>query len=339
METRRRHQVPRHQVPRHHGRRHQLIVDTDCGIDDALALLYLAGRPDVRIVGVTSVFGNCAVEDVLRNVGYVLRLAGIGDIPVARGAAGPLFGEARITHHAHGQDGLGDVVPAGEKADPAVLSPLGSADQLLRWAHDEPGRYDLLTLGPMTNVGLAIERDPLLLNSFRQVVVMGGSGPFPPVGSALMIDANVQNDGEAARRVFAAPCHRRVMVGVNVSRTVVADERAMARLHTAPSERGRFAAAILESYVNFYRYAWGRRISPVHDVLAAALTVRPDWITASMTGPVNIIRDGSATRAHVMCTWEGGPVAWEIEPAPDTLAVTGVDAERFLADFLDVLAS
>jgi len=315
----------------------EVIVDTDCGIDDALALLYLAGRPDVRIVGVTSVYGNCVVDDAVRNIGHVLRLAGLPDTPVARGAAGPLEGEAHIAHYVHGRDGLGDVVPAAEKADPAVVTDLGSAEQLLEWGRSDPGRYDLLTLGPLTNVGRALDRDPQLLNTFRQVVIMGGSGPFPPVGSSLMIDANVQNDGAAARRVFAAPCARRVMVGVNVTRTVVTDEAAMARLHGAETARGQFAAAVLESYIDFYRLAWGRRIAPVHDGLAAALTVQPDWITSSMTGPVNITHDGFATRAQVMRTAEGAPVAWEIEPAPDSIAVTGVAGAQFLRSFLSVL--
>jgi purine nucleosidase len=315
----------------------EVIVDTDCGIDDALALLYLAGRSDVRIVGVSAVYGNCVVDDAVRNIAHVLRLAGLPDTMVARGAEGPLVGEAHIAHYVHGRDGLGDVVPAADKAGPAVLSELSSAEQLIDWGRSAPGRYDLLTLGPMTNVGLALQADPLLLNQFRQVTIMGGSGPFPPVGTSLMIDANVQNDGEAASRTFSAPCRRRVMVGVNVTKTVVTDEVAIARLHASGSPRGQFAAAILESYIDFYRLAWGRRISPVHDGLAAALSVQPEWITTSMTGPVNITNDGFATRAHVMRTAEGQPVAWEIEPAPDSIAVTGVDAQQFLEHFLTVL--
>ncbi len=316
---------------------HEVIVDTDCGIDDALALLYLAGRRDVRIVGVTGVYGNCTVDDAVRNIGHVLRLAGIPDTPVARGATGPLVGEAHIAHYVHGRDGLGDVVPPEQKADPAVLLDVDSPAALIDWASADPGRRTLITLGPLTNVGRALEREPLLLDRFRQVVIMGGSGPFPAVGTSLMVDANVQNDGEAARRVFAAPCRRRLMVGVNVTRTVVTDEAAIARLHAGTSAPARFAAAVLESYVDFYRLAWGRRICPVHDGLAAALAVQPDWITDEVTGPVNITFDGFATRAHVMRTWEGGPVAWDIEPAPDSTAVTGVDAPGFLADFLAVL--
>ena len=105
------------------------------------------------------------------------------------------------------------------------------------------------------------------------------------------------------------------------------------------TRKGRFAAAILESYIDFYRLAWGRRISPVHDGLAAGLSVQPEWITRSLTGPVNITNDGFATRAHVMRTAEGHPVAWEIEPAPDSVAVTGVAAEQFLEHFLTVLES
>jgi purine nucleosidase len=316
---------------------HEVIVDTDCGIDDALALLYLAGRPDVRIAGITAVYGNCTVDDAVRNIGHVLRLAGIPDTPVARGATGPLVGEAHIAHYVHGRDGLGDVVPPEQKADPAVLLDVDSPTALINWALADPGRHTLITLGPLTNVGRALEREPMLLKAFRQVVVMGGSGPFPPVGTALMVDANVQNDGEAARRMFAAPCHRRLMVGVNVTRTVVTDEADIAALHQGTSAQSRFAAAILESYVDFYRLAWGRRICPVHDGLAAALAVQPEWITEQITGPVNITFDGFATRAHVMRTWEGAPVAWDIEDAPDSTAVTAVDAQAFLADFLAVL--
>lgn len=315
-----------------------VVVDTDTGVDDALALLYLAARPDiVEIEAITSVYGNCTVDNALLNIGHVVRLAGIPEVPVARGAAGPMVGEPHIAHYVHGNDGLGEVVKAADKAEPANRIEPSSADYLIELATTRPGYYDLLTLGPLTNVGLAVQRQPDLLRLFRQVVIMGGSGPFPPLGTSLMVDANIQNDAAAAKLVFAAPCARRVMVGVNVTRTVITDEQQVQALHRSGSLTGEFAATVLESYMDFYRFAWGRRVSPVHDGLAAALVIHPDWITGSMTGPVNITADGFATRAHVMRTADGLPVAWAADPAPDSIAVTAVAGAAFQRDFLQAL--
>lgn len=318
-----------------------VIVDTDTGIDDALALLYLAGRDDVEISAITSVYGNTPVEDAVSNIARVLQVAstrvpGIDEVLVAKGAAGPIFGEPRIAEHVHGKDGLGDLF--GEKIQPKNLSPLSSAELLVKLARERPGYYDLLPVGPLTNLGLALEIEPDLLTLFRSTVIMGGSGPFPPLGGVQMVDANIHNDAEAAARVFAAPRTSLVMVGVNVTAGTIVDEQAVQALHRAGTEWGTFSADILEAYMDFYQYAWGRRVSPAHDGLAAALLVQPEWITSQVSGPVNITTDGFFTRAHLVQTSEGLPVSWKTEPAPDTLVVLDVDRQAFLADFVRILS-
>src|SRR5262245_55001337 len=136
----------------------RVLVDTDIGIDDALALLYLAGRPDAEIVAVTSVFGNCAEEDAVRNIGYVKRLLNLS-VPVARGAAEPLSGTPRFTRHAHGDDGLGD--RGFDRPMPPVVNET-AAELLVRMADERPGELDLLALGPLTNLALALRTDPEL---------------------------------------------------------------------------------------------------------------------------------------------------------------------------------
>jgi purine nucleosidase len=314
----------------------RIIVDTDTGIDDALALLYLAGRDDAEISAITSVYGNTPVEDAVANIARVLKIAGLEDTLVARGAAGPINGEPRIAGHVHGGDGLGDLY--SEKLAPRNLSPLSSAELLVDLARSRPGYYDLLPIGPLTNVGLALEIEPELLTLFRSTVIMGGSGPFPPLGTVQMVDANIHNDADAAARVFAAPRTNLVMVGVNVTAGTIVDEAAVQALHRAGTEWGTFSARILEAYMDFYQFSWGRRVSPAHDGLAAALLVQPEWITSSLTGPVNITTDGFATRAHLLRTHDGLPVAWPVAAAPDTQVVLEVDRQAFLADFVSVLA-
>jgi purine nucleosidase len=128
------------------------------------------------------------------------------------------------------------------------------------------------------------------------------------------------------------------MVGVNATASMIVDEAAVQALHRAGTEWGTFSADILEAYMDFYQFSWGRRVSPAHDGLAAALLMQPEWITSSLTGPVNITTDGFAIRAHLMRTHEGLPVSWPSTPAPDTLVVVDVDRAAFLADFVSVLA-
>ncbi|TIH40044.1 nucleoside hydrolase [Subtercola vilae] len=313
----------------------RIIVDTDTGIDDALALLYLAAQPEVELVAITAVYGNCVVDDSVQNIAYVLGLVGLGETPVARGAAKPLHAEPHIAHYVHGHDGLGDVID--ERPQPSNLLPQSAAEYLVELARGNPGEYELLTLGPLTNIALALEIEPDLLTLFTSITIMGGSGPFPEVGRTDMFDANIQNDADAARAVFQAPATRRLMVGVNATATVVTDEQDVLMLHRSGTATGTFAATILESYLDFYRLAWGRRVSPVHDGLAAMLMLHPEWATETVTGPVNITNDGFTVRARVMQTAEGRLVPWPIEPAPDTIAVTAVNIEAALHAFLTAL--
>lgn len=313
-----------------------VVLDTDPGIDDALALLYLAGREDVEISAITTVYGNTSVENALGNAARILKVAGLDDVLVAKGAAGPLTGEALIAAAVHGDDGLGDLW--AERLAPKNLSPLSSAELLVELGRSRPGYHDLLAVGPLTNLGLALEIEPALLTLYRSVVIMGGSGPFPPLGTVLMIDANINNDAVAAARVFAAPRNHLVMVGVNVTTGAIVDEQAVQALRHAGTEWGTFSAQVLEAYMDFYQYSWGRRVSPAHDGLAAALLVEPGWIRDAVSGPVNITSDGFLSRAHLVRTAEGLPVSWPTAAAPDTVVVLQVDYEAFLADFIRVLS-
>ena len=319
--------------------RRQVIVDTDTGLDDALALLYLAGSPHADVAAVTTVYGNCHVEDSARNAAFVLRLAGL-DVPLSTGAAGPVDGEAHIAGYVHGEDGLGDL--GFDRPDPQVTAE-SSAEQLVALANSAPGRYDVLALGPLTNLALALRLDPDLLGKLRSVVLMGGSGPYQPLGTSLMVDANVQNDPAAAHALFAAarPADDTVtMVGVDVTGTVVLDEAMTESLRRAGTAWGDFSAAVLEAYYDFYVHEWGRRLAPVHDGLAAACLVRPDLVTSRRTAPVAVTTNGFATRARLLQLPDGTPAALPagiaLHPAG---AVGGVDRTAFLADFVSTLAA
>ena len=314
-----------------------VVVDTDTGIDDALALLYLAGKAGIHISAITSVYGNTDTESALSNIARVLEVAQLEETLVARGESSQIVGQAKIASYVHGNDGLGDIW--SDQMIPKNLAAVDAANLLVDLGNESPGYYDLLLLGPLTNVGLALEIDPNLLRLYRKVVIMGGSGPFPALGTVQMVDANTQNDPEAARRVYGAPRANMVMVGCNVTAKTILDERGVDILRASGTAWSQFSVAILEAYMNFYQYAWGRRVSPVHDGLAAGLLVHPEWIRKSVTGPVNITSDGFFTRGHLLQTAEGFPVSWSTVSTPETLVVLEVNKESFMSDFINTLST
>ena len=314
----------------------RVVLDMDVGIDDAIAIALLAAREDAEVVALGSVHGNCSVEDSTRNALVVLEACGLGDVPVARGAEVPLEVPLHLAGFVHGADGLGDVgfpAPAG--------APTGehAADQLVRLGREAPGELDLLAVGPLTNLGLALQRDPQALERYRSVVIMGGSGPYPEPGVLREFDANIDHDPHAARLVFHAPRTELVMVGVNVTSPAILDEDAIAAIAGADTPQARLVSAILPFYLDFYRHKWGRRICSMHDPLAAAILADPSYATAWLEGPVNVIHDGSLARAWLMAREDGGAIVQDVEPAPPTRVVTAVDAARFRDDLVAALVA
>jgi inosine-uridine nucleoside N-ribohydrolase len=321
--------------PGHKRGRQWVVVDTDTGLDDAHAMLYLLAQPDVDIIGVTAVFGNTRVEQAARNAATVLDVAGRPDVPIYLGAAGPLQGEATIDTRWHGVDGLGDRGLPGP-APPAQRE--CAADYLVRIANEHPGRIDLLAIGPLTNLALALDADNSFMTRFRSVVIMGGGGPYPTPGGLTLTDSNSNHDQTAAERVYAAANVRNVvMVGVNVTLQALLDETAHDRLRGQPGRWAGFAETILDASNDAYQYTWGRRVSAAHDGLAAVLLHRPDLLTCSVEGPATFTATAGSFAVQVARTYDGKPLSFETPPGPPIRAVTEFDRTKFLSLFLDAL--
>jgi inosine-uridine nucleoside N-ribohydrolase len=274
--------------------RRKLVLDMDVGIDDAIAILYLAAEPEVDIVALGSVHGNIDAPQAALNALRVLEVCGRDSVPVAVGAERPLARDLRLATHVHGNDGLGNTTLPPPRGRPTGES---AADQLLRLAHTHPGEFDLLAVGPLTNLALGLQRDPLLLTRFRSVVIMGGAGLEPAPDAPLIgYDANIDHDPEAADMVFAAP-GTRVMVGINVTIPTVLSGEALAQVATTTTVQGRFAWRILQCYLDVYEQRLGYRGCSMHDPLAAGIALNPSLVTASVDGPVEIMPTAQDQRA------------------------------------------
>lgn len=250
----------------------QLVVDTDTGIDDALALMLMASMPDVDIVAVTTTHGNCTTEASTANARLVLDTCGLHHVPVTGGLSVPLVGELSVAWFVHGRDGLGD---CGVAPPPAPPAPPGetAVEAMLDLATARPGELHLLALGPLTNLGAALLADPHLLSAFQTVTVMGGTGPRlapgDPDPTHGVGDPNTYHDAEAARLVAAAPGADVTMVGADVTMNVAAGAEHLRRIAAATTPHGRLAAQIIRFYVDFYEQRSGTRLLALHDPIAA----------------------------------------------------------------------
>lgn len=177
-----------------------LIIDCDTGIDDSLALLYACASPEAEIVAVTCVSGNVEARQVADNTRAVLELAGRENLEVALGRETPLVRPLEVTPETHGPRGLGyAVLPPPRRP----LSDRHAADLLVAEARRRPGEVTLVTLGPLTNLALAVLREPELPRLLRRLVIMGGSYRAPG-NTAPTTEWNIHCDPEAAKAVLAA---------------------------------------------------------------------------------------------------------------------------------------
>ncbi|KAM4547817.1 inosine-uridine preferring nucleoside hydrolase isoform 1-T2 [Odontesthes bonariensis] len=152
-----------------------VIIDTDCGIDDAQAIMMALAAPDVEILGVTCVFGNAAVEDVCQNVLRVLSICEREGIPVFRGSAGPLVGVSNPVSDHFGGDGLGDVIEDKDPHWEEKIRREHAVNAMIRMASENQKQVSLVALGPLTNLALAVRLDPSFPQKLRDLYIMGGN--------------------------------------------------------------------------------------------------------------------------------------------------------------------
>ena len=291
-----------------------VIFDTDPGIDDAMALLFLKAQPSLKLAAVTTVFGNAEVDVTTRNALYLTRRFGI-DAPVYAGASQPLT----IARHPaptfiHGNDGLGDAdLLAGFSAEPAEGH---AADRIVEIVKANPGKVTLLAVAPLTNLALALERDPGIATLVKDVVIMGGAFAWGGKrGNATPVaEANVHNDPHAADKVFTAAWPV-TAIGLDVTSHCVASHDDAAEL-AASGQAGRFLWDISRGYEALYQRRNQVDGCCLHDVAAAAYLVAPELFSLH-SGPVRVVTEGIAIGQTIQ-KLDGhtfGPNAWDGHPS------------------------
>jgi len=247
----------------------RVIIDTDPGVDDALALLLAMRSPELTIEGITPVAGNVPLELTLPNALRLVEIAGRTDIPVAAGARVPLVRRLVTAQYAHGENGLGGAVFPDPTTKP-VAEP--AAEFIRRVVRKYPHEVTLITIGPLTNVATALNSDPGLAGLIRGLTIMGGSlsgGNITPAA-----EFNVYVDPEAARIVFQSGIPI-TMVGLDVTRKTSLTEDHIRTLEAAQNPSAQAAAKIGRNAIHNNRER-GFLVGPnMHDSLAVAAFLDP----------------------------------------------------------------
>jgi pyrimidine-specific ribonucleoside hydrolase len=247
-----------------------LVIDTDPGIDDALAILLALASPEVDLRLVTTVHGNVELAQTTENALRVLHLAGRADVPVAAGARESLVHpQPERAGHVHGDAGLGGVeLPPS----PAVLDPRPAVVALADLLMTSPEPVTVVAIGPLTNLALLLRGFPDAAARIGRLVVMGGSA-WRGGNVTAAAEFNAWADPEAAQAVFTSELPT-VMVGLDVTLPTVLDEDGIARF-AAAGPIGTQAAAILRQYLDHARTAYGTTGVVVHDALAVTEAILP----------------------------------------------------------------
>jgi len=289
-----------------------IILDCDPGIDDALAIAFATASTEIDLVGLTTVAGNVGLPKTTANALAVASFVGAPDVPVTPGCAAPLLRPAYDAGHVHGESGLGGAVlppPAREARDGHAI------DFIIDTIGAARGEITLVATGPLTNIGLAVRREPRLAGWVKDFVIMGGSASRGNVTPAA--EFNIWADPEAAAIVFDAGWTVR-MIGLDVTLRA----RATAAVQERMRSLGELGAQLLLPALAQYRDdddTTGE--PPVHDVCAIVSIADPDVFSYTP----------SRVRVETQGTFTSGMTVTEFSPADGCNARvgTGIDAERF----------
>jgi len=319
----------------------KVIIDTDPGTDDAMAIMLALNSPELDVRALTVVPGNVTAAQGLENAMRMVSLANRCDILVASGAQHPLFQKLVTAEFWHGKNGLANVELAPSKCK---KDPRWAPDLIIEMVHANPHEITLVPIGPLTNIALAIEKDPSIVPLVKEVVIMGGSITGGNVNAAA--EANIYNDPEAAQIVFQAGWPL-TMVGLDVGDKTLLTRKHIEALKKNPGPESDFIYKVADFLIGLSE-KFGEPGTPMYDPLAVGVAIDSTLVKAPAMH-VDVETRGEFTRGETVANRRG-----EIErnvlhhfPDGDRYVIEGVDkvepnakvctevnAEKFLQMFV-----
>jgi purine nucleosidase len=315
----------------------KIIFDTDPGTDDAMALMLALNSPELDVRAITVVPGNVTAEQGLENALRMMSLANRCDIPVAAGAQHPLFQKLITAEFWHGKNGLANVeLPPSKCKVDGRFGP----DLIIQMVHASPHEITLVPVGPLTNIALAVLKDPTIVPLVKEVILMGGSITGGNVNAAA--EANIYNDPEAAQIVFQAGWPL-TMVGLDVGDKTLLSRKYLAQLGQTHGPINDFMVQVATYLVDLSE-KFGPGGTPMYDPLAVGVAIDATLVKAPEMH-VDVETRGEFTRGETVANRRGFVERnvlhgdrYVIEGAdkvePNAKVCVDVDADRFLQMFV-----
>jgi len=264
----------------------KIIIDTDCGVDDSLALLCALNSDKLEILCITTVFGNVSVRQAAHNTSYILRMTEREDIPILIGQAKPIVQPLRYPpDFIHGKYGLGTI--RSEYTGKNVLT-TSAVEYLIQTIRNSDDKITIITIGPLTNIGLALQLAPDIQDNIEEIIVMGGAyqanGNVSPAA-----EANIYGDAIAAEIVFRSDCLT-TMVGLDVTTKVVMDKDYLSVLNNHKLY-GNFIKSITGTYYDFHVNCFDIHGITPHDLVTVLYSIDKSLFT-TIQGRIYVSADG-----------------------------------------------
>lgn len=311
-----------------------ILLDCDTGVDDTMAIMLACFAPEIELVGIGTIWGNVDTDLATQNTLNILAMCGRSEVPVAKGALLPLNGShVDYGYYVHGDDGQGN---RGMKGKYGQRIDMSAAEFIVDTCRKRPGEIELVPVGPLTNIALALRLEPNLPNLVRGVTIMGGTS-LAPGNVTPVAEANVWHDPEAADAVFRAQWPI-TMVGLDVTMKVLLTTNHFDQMRNGGGI-SRYMAQIAEFYTDFNeKVAFGKPLATMHDAIAVALAA--GLVKAKVSPCVNVEVDitNGPGRGQTVCDLRG--VYMNFPPQEGAHCYVPLELEDGLPDyFTNLLAS
>ncbi len=307
----------------------KIIIDTDPGQDDAVAILLAFGSPELEVLGITCVAGNVPLAKTQRNARIICELAGRTDMPVFAGASRPMVRPLVTAEHVHGKSGLN----GPELWDPTMpLRKEHAVDFIVKTLRlNRDGAVTLCVLGPLTNIALALIKAPDIAEHIHEIVLMGG-GSFEGGNITPMAEFNIYVDPHAAKVVFQSGVPL-VVMPLDLTHKTITTRKRVARFKDMGSKAGVFTAEMLSFFERFDQEKYGSEGAPLHDPNVIAYLLKPG-IYAGRELNIEIETESALCLGATVVDW------WRVSGrAPNAMFMRDVDDDAFFELLFERIAT
>lgn len=308
----------------------KIILDVDTGVDDAMAIAYAVAAPNVDLIGVVNSYGNVLVHQAAKNSIEILDMLGATDVPVFEGQPHSLesdsFEVMEVSEHIHGKNGIGNVeLPASSRQ----IQEKSGVDFMIEAAHKYGKNLTIIPTGPLTNLALALRKDPEIVDLIGNVTLMGGALTVP--GNVTdAAEANINQDATAANEVFRSKLHD-TMVGLDVTLRTLLTKNETKQWRDLGTVAGEKFADIVDYYIDVYAELYPALGGcSLHDPLAVGVACDPSFV---QTLDIDLLVH---TDEHNYGRTTGDKDHLD-DPHPTASAAIQVDEKRYLKTFMEYL--